>query len=501
MKNIKIKYSYFEVIIFLFFLFSIIPFIILSLCNHPLGIHEWDWITNLGGLLNNLSFIEIQAYYFYNVMGRFSSTFISSLTPYFYSIINYKIFFLINILLSAIIFFFFVKTFTGLKSNLKICAISSILWIMWISGISGIYDTLFMLTSVQTYLFGFYGFVVLLILWKMYFSGFRKKNIIKSLIIIFTIFCIGTNELTLFFTIALNILVVFQNYKILKKEKIFLFTFLILILLFVYIALFSPSNRIRYNAYNEDVNFLTLIFLSISSSVFNFFTWIINGNIIIGFLLIITLLLNENISVRNIFKINIKFYIFGLILMILFGNILLIFSTNGMSLAERFVDHLFIFFIIGVLLLLFILVAENRIAVKKFINKLDNSLMKFSLFFVFIFSSFGQGIFLDRSDNSKQNYFSIIKTSSNIGTAWLSILDETVFKYNQEMNKQYITLNKCKSDTCYVDKPKHVHKFLYFNKNDRRNNRTGDPYMGYFFNHNIKSVKYNYQKPLQQANQ
>jgi len=259
---------------------------------------------------------------------------------------------------------------------------------------------------------------------------------------------------------------------------------------FIFIALFSPANFERHDAYNSDISFFKLVFLAFSTSVFNFTGWLVNGNIIIGFLLLISLLSDEKIPALSFLKVKNKFFISGLIISLIIGNSMLVFSTNGMSLAERVVDHLFLYFLIGVFIILLLNLNDEAGFLKRVSGKLENKFIKYSLVVVFILTSFIQGLNLDRKDNSIKNYFSLIKTSSNIGNAWLAILDGTVFDYNKEMNEQYIILEKCVSDTCIVKKPKHTHDFLYFMKADRRNTKYGDPFMGYYFNPAIKSVKY-----------
>ncbi len=490
MKNISFKKGTFELLIIIASFFFLFPFVLLGFYNHPLGIHEWDWITNLGGQLSDNGLLEKQYYFYKNVMGRYSSTFISSLTPYLYSILSFKLFFVVNIIFSYLIFFIFYRFFFNIKSKLRILAISSISWIMWVSAIAGIYDTLYMLTSVHTYLLGFYGFVFLMLSWKFLFLDEDRKIIFKVLIVAFTVFCIGTNEITMFFTFILNIVVIFKNRSILIKDKAFVLILLTIIFIFVLIAILSPANFSRHQSYTNNTSYIYLFLLSTYVTFFNLSTWVVNGNVILGFLLILTVLSTEEVAIPRFFNIDSKYLTVALILLVLFGDFLLVFSTKGMSLAERVVDHILSFFIIfsSIIIVKYFSESFQFKALIEIIH--NNTIIKFLLLVAFIASSLGQGLYLDREGGINKNYFSLIKSSSNVGNAWLGILDNTVHNYDKEMTNQYNQLKVCKSDTCFVEKPIYIHDFLYFEKGDRRNKYSGDPFMGYYFNKKIKSVKY-----------
>ncbi|MEZ4909297.1 MAG: hypothetical protein R2774_00385 [Saprospiraceae bacterium] len=476
-----------HLVLLLLLIFAVLPFIFLATCNHPLGMHEWDWITNLRGFTSKMTFWEEQKYYFNNVMGRYSSTWISSLSDNLYTLFTFKLFFILNILLSLMFIGIAVKVLLGFNHIPLIISTTSILWLSWISGISGVQDTLYMLTSVHTYLLGFYSLVLVLYCWYICLSSSHNYNLYwKSILIILSIFTIGTNEISLIYMVITSGFLLY-NYNS-KKYKLFLVTLIIISLGFALFSILSPANLLRKSQYASDYSFLNLVLLSISTSIFDVISWVVNGQLFFGSCLYLYLI--KNIDTSQIKRIPILYFIVLVMILIFASHFLIIFGTNGLSIAERVVDLIYIHFL---LIWFYALTVYCNYPSYGFFNFKNNQITNSfkTIFFIYYFLIlFSSGISINRENKSFNNFFSLIDVNSNIGEAWLLILNGSAFQYDNSMYLQYEKLRKCDSDTCYLTKPVMSPKFLYFNLSDRRNTNSGDPFIGYYFNPNIRVVKY-----------
>jgi hypothetical protein len=477
-----------HVMLLVLLILAVLPFLIIATCNHPLGMHEWDWVTNLKGLTTKMTFWEEQKFYYNNVMGRYSSTWISSLSDNFYTLFRFKVFFVVNILLIVAFIGIAVKAVFGFHNINLVMSTTSILWLSWISGVSGIYDTLYMLTSVHTYLLGFYGLVLIFYLWRKCFNSSNFISLFWQLVLILIItFTIGTNEISLIYSVmTIGLLLVFNFNS--KQFRNYLIAFFVISLIFAFISIATPANLIRKSQYASEYSFYKLIFLSFSTSVFNIITWIVNGQLILSSLLFIYL--TNNIDTSKIKRIAFPYFVFIVMFSVFCGHFLIIYGTNGLSIAERVVDFIYLHFLF--LWFYGLLVFSDFSIFRKLDFKniqITNGLkIGFSVYFILVL--FVSGLSINRENKSFANFFSLIEVQSNIGEAWLTILNGSAFEYDRSMKRQYQKLEKCNSDTCYVNKPERTPKFLYFYLADRRNTNSGDPYIGYYFNPGIKAVKY-----------
>lgn len=474
--------------LFFLLLFAVLPFIVLATCNHPLGMHEWDWITNLRGITTKMTFWEEQKYYFNNVMGRYSSTWISSLSDNLFTLFTFKMFFILNILLGIIFIGIAVKELFGFHQIPLVMSTTSIIWLSWISGISGVQDTLYMLTSIQTYLLGFYSLILVFYCWHKFLNSSHYYNLYwKSILIIISIFTIGTNEISLIYMVITSGVLLLFNFNS-KQNNFFLITLVIISLSFALFSIMSPANLMRKSQYLSDNSFYKLVLLSISTSVFNITTWVINGHLFLGSGLF--LYLTKNIDTSQIRRFPFKYFVVIVIFIIFISHFLIIYGTNGLSIAERVVDLIYLHFLLIWFYALTVYCNYSSGGLFKFHNiKIRNSLI--IVFFIYYFLVlFGSGLSINRENKSFNNFISLIDVNSNIGNAWLMILNGSAFQYDNSMRKQYEMLKKCDSDTCYVIKSVQEPRFLYFYLSDRRNTNSGDPFIGYYFNPNIESVKY-----------
>lgn len=461
-------------------LLVVIPFLLAAFYNHPLGMHEWDWITHNGKFFADEStFIEIQVNAYLFVMGRYCSTFLSAMTPYWYTLSLFQFYFACNIVLILLALATLYKTILN-TNTLESIAIPCLIFCMWLSSISDVYDSLYMLTSIQTYHSGFFFWVILLILWLKIQR--YKKNIFLCLVFFISFLGIGTNEVSLMYMTLLNLGMIWHHRRFLGSRHAV--CLLVLIGVSCLVPLLAPGNFERSNSIKVDQSIASLAIITLATTVYNTISLLVNGHVFIGSIL--CLLLAPRL--KMISEISYKMIGVYLIGTLFIAQALLIFSTKGTSLAERVIDLISLHSI--VLYFILLLKLANSETLRSYVNGLPYvGALKIGigvLFFMFVFAS---GLRIDRTLSPK-TYMQRIITTSNSSNLWISLLSGELDEYDRQMKSQYIELAKCQESTCIVTKPTIRPSQLYQDKHDRRNNVNGERFMGCFFNKRIKKVAY-----------
>lgn len=468
---------------------AILPFLLLSFFNHPLGVHEWDWITKMGGQLKSLNFWEMQWHAYNEWTGRYASTFISALTPYLYTITGFKLFFFFNFLVGFYLIYLAVRELLGIRDKWHAAAITFLVWVSYVAGVSGLYDTFYMLTGIQTYLFGGYAFLLLAIFWKWYFIKL-KKTWINWGIIVLSLFSVGTNELTMFFTLGLAVSIFFYVKYYLKKNDLFILIISLLTLVFSIATILAPANLTRHIEYPGVFDPGNLTLLAIGASVFNLITWFVNGQLVVVSLIFILLIKDHlrqtNFSIKYIFT----GFILTFLLIVFGGHLILIWALKAQSFGERIIDLIYFHFLLLWFLFLYLLAGKFRDQLQQYLSLKATQLIGYSLLIVFMLHVFGSGLHINRETKVFTSYFSLIEVNSNVGNAWLCLLKGDAMTYNKDMSEQYKLIAASKQDTVYLIKPDVFPAILYNVQSDRRNRENGDAFMGSYFNNKVKVVKY-----------
>lgn len=457
---------------------ALIVLLILYCYVNPIGVHEWDWITNLGGQHEKLSLIEEQYYYYNNVMGRYSSTFISSCTDLWFTHITFKLhFILVFVSLITVLFIIFKRLFFS-ESKLTFSILSFFI-IAWIGGLSDLFDTLFMMTSVHTYLLGFIFFLVFLLLVDILKN--QKSFLYEFFLYLIAIIAIGFNEISAFFVVV-SLIIMTTNKNIEKETKLKLYRLILVALSSLLFSFLAPGNFSRFEAQSNKLNIFKLVSLSLGAISYNLTLWFTKGN-----LLLIYILTFNFIPKIKIDKENILFNLFTLksiLIFLVLGHFIIIFASKGTSFPERVVDLIYIY-------ILFFSFGYIFYNINKFRNKfvLPNFAI-LGLILILTINFFFGGINLNRSHENNLNAFERINVPSNIG----SCIKSLILKEPQEYNKWYFesitSLSTCVDTICCIQKPKSKPKSIYNEFHDRKSRKNGEEFMGYFFNKKIQKVKY-----------
>lgn len=469
--------------------FSILPFLILSFFNHPLGVHEWDWITKMGGQLDSLGFWEMQWHAYQEWTGRYASTFISALTPYVYSLIGFKLFFFINFLLGIWIIYISLRELLKVKERLTLISLSFLVWMSFVAGVSGIYDTFYMLTGVHTYAFGAYAFLLLLVQWKKYATSLKKRWI-RWMIFLLSFLAVGMNELTMVFTVLLNIFMFFYQKYYFKRIDLFSLFIIILTITFSLFTVLAPANMSRHVDYPGVFHPLNLTLLSIATSTYNLISWLINGQLIAASIIFIYLVREHLDDHRKSLRFIVTGFIFGIIVFVFGGHLILILSLKAQSLGERIIDLIYIHFLLLWFSFIYFLAGVYREKIKKLFSMPEMKFTVVAIIMIFIFSVFGSGLHINRQQKKFDNYISLSGVHTNVGNAWLTLINGEAVEYDQRMRDQYLQISLCKTDTCFVERPEKIPAMLYDRQADRRNLVIGESFMGKYFNPNVEIVKY-----------
>jgi len=468
-----------------------IPFLWLSWYNVPIGMHEWDWMTNEAGKLA-LPWWEQQQYIYTEVMGRYTSNAFLLLTSFWCTLQSFPVFFFCWHLAWIFILMMAIKSIASEYSWKTCFLLMTGIQTLYVFYLQDVYDSLFRFTGVLTYQFGF----LLLLLSSIFFIRAESKQKSSTgyilLAFLFLGLSIGTNEMSMLYgVLGTGTLWMYTRFIVKRHSRIYFAAFLFSICCAL-IVIMAPGNIVRLQSEHGGMNMLNLIFSTLGASVYLWFDWLSNGMLIWVSLLTIPVLgLKDENSRFTLFN-DFRPWLGLLLLIVPLSMGLLMYSTGGDTFPERIIDHLFIhvlFLWLGLLISL-----SRKFHLPEVASQLGkNKILQFGYFILLLVTSlhvFGDGISVDRSDKSNhRKYLSLIQSNSNITNAWLTLWKDEAQTYRQESLYQLSLLRQCHADTCYIAAPSILPKMLYDPLSDRRNRR-GDPFIGYYFNPEIKFVKY-----------
>lgn len=475
----------------------VLPFIVLSIFVHPVGTHGWDWATRHPGLgLPDYTFWEEQVYWYTTIVGRYSSNAMLSLTHYWFSITSFKFFPVLTIIALFSSLHYLLKSILLKTSSYRVSIITTTLAIIYFHQLSGPYEAFYNLSCILTYQTGAIFFFLMA---GLGIRTLQKKKSFKNSILIgcLLFITIGTNEISLIAACAFWFLLLFGKYFHYKKWDKWLLSFFILALLFSFFEILAPGNFNRMehspNAKRVDLT----IFLTLSVSIFNWARWLSSTTIIIFIILYVPLgiRLAKSQIVSKTFKYP-WIALFGILSFQPVCLLLLFWSVGDEALPERVMDLIFITLLPCIFYFIQSLIqwSLNKNYFKKEFSL--PSIAQYALFVFIFLNLFFNNLRIDKSEEARQtsNYLSIIQTDSNIGTAYLEILNGKAASYNQSQYKIYEVVNNSTIDTCLISYPTHFPKIIYDEAFDRKT-RKGELWLGnYFKNKKVKLVKYNMKK-------
>ncbi len=469
---------------------ALLPFLILSFFNYPVGMHDWDWAVNMVGETDHLNYWAEQKYWYNNAMGRYTSTAMLSATNFWFSISTFKFFAFFQLLFFVGSLYIFLKTLLTSASRNLCFQIALMITAIYLHGMQSVFEGFYLLSSNVTYQMSA-GMSLL------FFTALIRKNradkngkIIWTLLSIMLIVAIvGMNEMSMLILVGVLSIVVLLRFS--KSKQVGFTDVLLLIALFVsaFIEISAPGNYTRMTYYEGSKNLPLAIGLSLSSGMFLFVKWMTTS-----LLIPITLLLFAN--TRDL--INTDLFSFpkvatALLFLIPIGCLFPIFWSMGMeTLPDRVVDTIFLFFVIGwfVVVLSWMKYFQEKEIITTF--RLPNFL-QIGLAVFIIFQLFFSGIDLNKdkailSSNTGNKIFKLFTVQSNVGNAWKDLISGEAYGYHLEQQTILKNVKQGNVSLLSVDKLRHEPITIYNKKYDRKASY-GDKFIGHFYGKNCV-VKY-----------
>ncbi len=472
----------------------LLPLALLCLFVHPVGTHDWDWISYFNR--KDLSFFEYQKHVYEDYTGRFFSTAILSSTHYWYNLFLFK---LIPILLITGVGLGF-QSF--IKKLFRYCPFSSFeiviftlgFLLLFYSGLTGVFEGLYIISSTFTYVVGLIMFLfwagILIMLDKQGREGALHLSGVKSyglfiLLFLLTTAINGCNEIHM---VGLYLCLGFYFlFNLINKRKVphWLWLLGVLSLPSLYVSFFAAANFERMGGYEGSGDILKAIVLTIGATGFNFSAWLSNAALFFAALLFLPYgkrmasALPDYLFTR---KSGWFFAIAGLALQVI-PLLLLFFAAGSNTLPERVVDMLYAFFLLSFFGMLVWACGAFPKAMEKI--QLPNYLAIFlwvGLLFSLVFGS----LKLDRSKEAPSSLspaalLEYLDVGSNYGRAWIAVLNGSAKEYDRAMLQSYEDLKSCRTHICRVKPPTRFPDLIYDPLFDRRND-IGEyfitPYLG-----------------------
>jgi hypothetical protein len=431
-----------KVAIWLMFLCTILPLIILAFFNHPSVDDDFCFAY----MTRDYGFWQAQKFYYDGWSGRYIGNMFSHATPLsFGSIWAVKITPILILLMLFHAFFLFLKELMDLpKSTLLL--FTSVLMSIYVSQSASIVENFYWYSAVFNYPISIcYWLYLVVVILRYYQPEYRKIQIaIAILAVTLCFFIVGSNEVMMLFILAF--LGIIFGYTLLFNQKFSPLLILILIstILFSYfLVIKAPGSVVRMGGDAFKGNIPEALLNALKSVVQYLFSWIFLSSLL-PFTILFILVCTPSIRLKNevIFKVN-RFISLLSFLILITITFFAIHYTSNQGIPDRVKNIIFALFLIGWFYHILLFKSSFK-GLFSLVNIHKNSFLKSLVFALWIL------FFWIKTDNIKLVYEDIIK-----GTA---------YRYNQEMNHRYEQVRTSKSDTVYVTPLKNVPKSLCFDE-------------------------------------
>ena len=421
------------------------PFLIMSQYLHPLGIHEWDWISGLAWGDVELSWWQRMQIWWTEVGGRYSSAALVGTLPDWYSLGSFRgAVFLLLLITPLALIYALGKLLPGGIGVL----VGSICWLLFLHQLTNVYDSLLRATCLPIYHLAVAGFAMLALLLRgWYVQGF-KLSWQFFFAVLLVIFLIGTNELSIVHVLLLLGATAMVSFQSLRRLPVGLLLLGLVALCSTVFSLSAPGNIARMELYSASAKLLETVGLTLATSVFLMADWLFDSLLVPATVLI--LLLRPfflNISKEGLLQ-RPHLWAAGIVLLCPSSLFPLLYGTNGSSLPERIVDILFLLF--AVLFMLFWLSLAEQFKPLHGLKQRSGWLAAAIGVYLFGQVFFG-GLSLDRSAEKRQlSRMALIDIRANAGKAYLQLVTGIPQAYDQQMSRIERDIRTCRTDTCWV---------------------------------------------------
>ncbi|WP_367392700.1 hypothetical protein [Lewinella sp. LCG006] len=470
-------------------LLSWLPFLLLCLFVHPLGTHEWDWISNWGGVYDGWDYFAIQQHLYDTLGGRYSSNFLLSLTSSWYSLAAFRWLFVGNLLLllgSTVYLFRQVFPFLHVGTLVGLAALS---WSLYFEASTSVYEDIYRFTVVVIYQFGLAGnLLAAALLIRLRQQGSLSKMGIFLLFVLFG-FTAGLNEISLVFLILSLGAYIVAQWADQKKVPLFIWGLTVFLAVCAWVIVASPGNVLRAEATGVVRDLGKTLIATTGASGFLWAQWLGSTLLIPSAILLLPFVRSYQAELAATRLFGRPWLWLGVLLLLLPMVWLPVFYGSGLTLfPEYIVDMLYFAF-----QFCFFATLTSFMLLKKWQLHTETKAMPLLSILVgayLLIRLFAGDVYFDKTNRDpSKSHWSRIQLSSNIGNAWLSLLGGDASAYSSDMQQHYIAVAQCRSDTCQVAKPGKLPFPLYDPLYDRRDDG-GDPFMCWYFQGRPCLVKY-----------
>lgn len=412
-------------------LFTIIPFILLSFLNVPLG--DDFWYAN--SFIEN-GFVATQVKWYNDWSGRYMATFaISTLNPLAYGYL--KLAFIHPLLLIAGMFFslkaFIYNVVDTFLFNLNKRLIFALILFFYFNYLPDIGESFYWMAGAYTYQLPALFFILYLnSLVNIYNSKKEALNMFFAVLCLFII--IGSNEVFAVYACLINVLLFLLLFVYKKKTISTFIPFLVLTIVLTIFMVFAPGNFAREAVFvKPNFHLIRSVINALSRAGFVLFFWLPSFCLVLFLIPNIYKISIPNINVLNISILRKKVVVFVLgiffLLALLFvGFFPSVYATQWIP--QRAYTPIFFIFILISSVLIFI----SIIKIKRFndLNKLLSNNINASVLLLFM-------MVITLSHNS------------NIMNAYVDLTSGKATTYHKQVMSTYELLdNSNKRDTVYV---------------------------------------------------
>ncbi|MDQ3019423.1 MAG: DUF6056 family protein [Bacteroidota bacterium] len=462
----KTKTEYFLIV---FLVSLVLPFLILHYFNNP---NAEDFVY--GEEAKRAGFINyIQVLYKY-WGGRYFTYIFLSITPLtFKSMMGYKVFTLFIMLLFYFILYLFISQVAGKSLTIKEKIILSLsIFSIYLYGIPSVSEGFYWYASLVGYLIA----IILILIFSIFYIRLSETTNLQKKIFYTAVSCLtiiaiaGSVELAAALIVVLIVFLIIKCFLLEKKIEWSLLIIALVTVIAVYISFSAPGNFSRAKGYEENHNFFSSVYSSVTFIIEKSFSWTFNSPLLPLTLLLIPIFLKiiKRGSSSNIFSIN-PIFAFLISFIFFFSNIFVIFWSMGIYPYPRIINFIYLVFLMGWF--------YNTAVLTFYINKKFEIRAERSYRYAYVIAVILIAFFLIRENNIKTAYSDLLGGAAN--------------QYNNEMKARYDYISQCTSDSCEVDSIKNIPGSFYFVDNAADPNQFVNHGYELYFNKKSISLKKN----------
>ena len=422
--------------------YVIAPFLLISVYIQPAGDDYFSAVRD-----EHTAFIPVLQDSYLHWSGRYFAIAISRINPLlFHSVVAYKWYAAILIILFVKVLFILVRQVAGKYLTIKqVAAITIIFTTMYFAAMPSVSEGFYWFSGAWVYQAANIMFVLLLaVLIKL-------KQVVTALARMFYFICaiilslciIGCNEISLIITCLCILFFTWHVYRRRMQATRYFFTLAVICFIAAAIAGLAPGNFERLNHQQEYSASLVWTFGGgLSITVVYLLQWLVQ--VLIASFIYIPLCGNPLAKKMNddgaCYSVKLKRVIIFFIITFFIIQLFTVWAAGGSN-AGRIENVIYLFFILGYFFILQLYLVQR-------VSKSENTAVNFHpLLFKIAVVLF---------------FINMLDVNNNISTAWLDVVSGKSAKYNAEQNERVALAKHCIKDTCLVAPLSTLPKTIFF---------------------------------------